>query len=144
MHDIYLKVAARFKERILEVWKSEETMKVEWAKHLEHVPFSRTDHWQSILYHMFRDCWLEAGPAANVEPTGYDRLYVLRLLYPTLDYNIFSQVLLNLQHYNGMAYMTVDANREIKRLEDEWKKKQITLTLPGERLLGAADTMSKA
>jgi hypothetical protein len=143
MQEIYQKVANCFKKRILEVWKSEETMRAEWEKRLSHVPFSRTDHWQAILYHMFRDCWMEAGPAVKVEPTGYDRHCVLKLLHPLLDYNIFSQILLNLQHYNGMAYQTADAQKEIQRIEKEWKKKQSTLLRPGERPLGAADTMVK-
>ncbi len=143
MHDIYLKVANRFKERILEVWRSEESLKKEWERRFEKLPFNRTDHWQAILYHLFRECWLEAGPLVKVEPTGYDRLYVLKLLHPLLDYNIFSQVLLNLQTYNGMAYQSMDAAAEIKKIEAAWIEKQPLLLTPGERPLGSADTMVK-
>lgn len=135
MQDVYQRVADRFKDRILEVWQNEESMKVEWNRKFEKIPFSRTDHWQVILYHLFRDCWREKGPEVVVEPTGYDRLAVLKLLHPLLDYNIFSQVLLNLQTYNGMAYQTADATKEVERLQVTWKDKVSSLIEPNETLL---------
>lgn len=147
MQDTYQKVAVRFKERILEIWQSEETMKVEWGRRFSAVPFNRTDHWQAILYNLFRECWKDAGEAAGkFEPTGYDRLAVLRLLAPLLDYNIFSQILLNLQTYNGMAYLTTDAAREVERVKAEWHSQATSLRSPGEPPLdpfAATSTMIK-
>jgi len=45
-----------------------------------------------------------------------DKLQIMRYLHHLLDYNIFTQVLLNLQGYTGMFYMTGDAQAEIERM----------------------------
>ena len=86
------------------------------------LPFDRTDHWGGLLWRVFRDCWLEAGPEVRGEPTGHDRNCVLKALAPLLDYSLFTQAMLNLQGYAGMAYQARDAEADIKRLQDEWPK----------------------
>lgn len=147
LQEMYERVAVRFAERITEIWKSEDSMKVEWERRFKSLPFSRTDHWQAILYHLFRDCYHEVGPTIKLEPTGFDRLSVLLQLHSKLDYNIFSQVLLNLQTYNGMAYLTADAAKESERIKETWKEKVSSLLTPGEKALdpmGPKPTMIKS
>jgi hypothetical protein len=122
MQEIYQRVADTFAARINEVFLSEETLAAEFKKSFEHLEFSRTDHGSTLLNKMFRDCWKTSGPEAAVEPTGYDKLAVLRCLYHLLDYNLFTQVLLNLQSYTGMAYLTKDAEDEIEKLKASWPK----------------------
>lgn len=122
MQEIYQRVADTFAARINEVFLSEETLAAEFKKSFEHLEFSRTDHGSTLLNKMFRDCWKTSGPEAAVEPTGYDKLAVLRCLYHLLDYNLFTQVLLNLQSYTGMAYLTKDAEDEIEKLKSSWPK----------------------
>lgn len=53
-----------------------------------------------------------------------DRLQIIRALQPLLDYNIFTQVLLNLQGYTGMHYLTGDAQKELDRMKADWQTKQ--------------------
>jgi hypothetical protein len=120
--DIYRRVARLFAERIDALFASEETLKAQFESLFPKLPFDRTEHWGGIIWKVFRDCWLEAGPAVKGEPTGYDRNSVLRLLAPLLDYSLFTQVLLNLQSYAGMAYQARDAEADIQKLQDEWPK----------------------
>lgn len=122
MQEIYQRVADTFAQRINEVFLSEETLEAEFRKNYEHIEFTRTDHWSGILYKMFRECWYMAGPEVKSEPTSYDRLAALRCLYHIIDYNLFTQVLLNLQTYTGMAYMTKDAEDDMERMKEAWPK----------------------
>jgi hypothetical protein len=122
MEEIYNRVAETFAARIHEVFLSEETMDAEFKKTFELLKFDRTDHGSTMLYKMFRDCWVAAGLEIKSEPTSYDRLAVCRKLYHHLDYNLFTQVLLNLQTYTGMVYLTDDATREMEKLKADWPK----------------------
>jgi hypothetical protein len=122
MLEIYKAVAARFVERINEVFASEESMEAEFKKNFEYLDFTRTDHWAAIIYKLLRDSWIEAGPATKVEPTSFDKLVILKWAHPLLDYNLFSQVLLNLQGYTGMAYAVADAEKELEQLKFGWSK----------------------
>ncbi len=122
MENVYQRVADAFANRIQEVFNSEETMNAEFKKSFDYVEFNRTDHGSTMLYKMFRDCWHACGPEIKCEPTGYDRLAVCRKLYHLLDYNLFTQVLLNLQSYAGMVYQTEEATKEIEKLKETWPK----------------------
>ena len=122
MQEIYLRVADTFAARIHEVFLSEDTMRAEFAKTFTHLSFDRTTHGSTLLSKLFRDCWKTSGPEAGFEPTGYDKLAVLRLLYHQVDYALFTQVLLNLQSYTGMAYLTADATAEMDKLKAAWPK----------------------
>lgn len=119
---MYEKIAKHFADRINAVFESEATLEAEFKKNYENLPFDRTDFWQGILYGLMRESWFAAGPGVQTEPTGMDRLKILRAAHPLLDYNLYSQVLLNLQTYNGMAYQSGDAEKEIERLKEEWPK----------------------
>lgn len=120
MNEMYTKVAQQFADRINQVFESEATLEAEFKKNFDILPFDRTEHWGGIIYGILREQWLEHGPAVKSEPTGYDKLTILRALHGILDYNLFTQVLLNLQGYTGMHYMTGDAEKEIARLKATW------------------------
>lgn len=122
MAEVYQRVADTFATRINEVFLSEETMQAEFHKTFEHLDFDRTAHGSTLLSKIFRDCWYVSGLEVKSEPTGYDKLSVLRCLYHQLDYSLFTQVLLNLQSYTGMAYLTEDATNEMEKLKDAWPK----------------------
>ena len=134
MADIYDRVASRFRDYIGAVFQSDQTLENEWKRNFESIPFDRTSHWQTILYRALRACWLEAGPEVKAEPTTYDRQMVLRALHPTLDYNLFTQVLLNLQTYNGMTYQVADAEKERETLREAWKDRHPSPFDPGARM----------
>jgi hypothetical protein len=122
MQETYQAVARDFAGRINAAFESEATLEQEFRRNFEQLPFSRTDHWAGIVYNILRESWLSVGPAVKSEPTGFDKLAVLRASHGLLDYNLFTQVLLNLQGYTGMAYQTGDAEKEIARLQEAWPK----------------------
>ena len=119
MNEMYQAVAKVFVERINALFESEKTLETEFKRLYSALPFDRTEHWAGIIYGVLRDAWFEKGPAVKSEPTGMDKLQIVKHAQPLLDYNIFTQVLLNLQGYTGMHYMTGDAQREIDRLKNE-------------------------
>jgi hypothetical protein len=122
MQEMYAQVAKLFADKINVIFESETTLQAEFQRHFDQLPFDRTKHWAGIIYLVMRECWLEAGPEVRSEPTGYDKLSILKQVHPLLDYNLFSQVLLNLQNYTGMHYMTGDATKEIARMRETWPK----------------------
>src|ERR1700723_3138132 len=126
MQEIYQRVAKRFAERINGIFESETSLEAEFKKNFDQLPFDRTEHWSGILYNVLSECWSEVGPEVKSEPTGFDKLTILREICVShiLDYNLFSQVLLNLQGYTGMHYLTGDAAKEIARLKEAWPKDQ--------------------
>lgn len=108
-------------------------------------PFDRTEHWGHIIEVLLNEAWFEKGPAVKMNPTAMDKLKIIRALHPLLDYNLFTQVLLNLQGYTGMFYMTGDAQKEIERLKDEWKKRNATLDpfAPKSKMLKQAEAITE-
>lgn len=125
--DFYGDTAKLVAERIDTLFSSEETMQAMWKVLYGDFPFDRTEHWGHIIEVILNESWYEKGPAIKMNPTPEDKLKIIRALHPLLDYNLFTQVLLNLQGYTGMFYMTGDAQKEIARLQDEWKKKNAKL-----------------
>jgi len=122
MDEIYQRVAERLGQEVDALFASEESLRARFEALFPKLPFDRTSHWAGIMWKAFRDAWLEAGPEVKGEPTGYDRNCVLKRLAPLLDYSLFTQVMLNLQSYAGMAYQARDAEADIRRLQDEWPK----------------------
>ena len=145
MQEIYQRVAERFAARINEVFESEASLETEFRRYFaktqaevsteDHfksvateiaaapsgVVFSRTDYWNGIIWKIFEAAWLEVGPEVKSIPTGYDKLMILKLVHPLLDYNLFTQVLLNLQGYTGMQYAVSDAQAEMAGIKGAWK-----------------------
>lgn len=147
MHDqdqdrLYQRVANNFAATISSLFDSEDTLKAKFSELFPGLEFSRTDHWGGIIYKVFRDCWMEMGPEVKGEPTGYDRNVVLTKLHGhrLLDYNLFTQVMLNLQSYTGMAYQAQDAEEDIKKLEEEWKGKEKSPFSAGARMVKLSHT----
>ena len=145
MQAIYQRVAEKFVAKVNIVFLSEESLEGEFRRYFAKsepslsteghfkdvaatisstptgVAFTRTDYWNGIIWRMFEEAWLEAGPEVKSTPTGYDKLTVLKLAHPLLDYNLFTQVLLNLQGYTGMRYAVSDAEKELAGIKDGWK-----------------------
>ena len=164
MLEIYGRVAKLFSERIDTIFSSEETLKAEFQQFFalpavgadpeEHfksvaaqlqqnptgVEFSRTDHWAGIIWKILESAWLEAGPEVKSMPTGYDKLMILKLAHPLLDYNIFTQVLLNLQGYTGMKYAVGDAQKELAGIKGSWKHPKLDPFAPKAKKIKEAKT----
>jgi len=123
---MYTAVAALFAQKIDALFASEQSLEQKFKSMYAGLPFDRTEHWSGIIWGVLRDAWNEAGPVVKSEPTGMDKLKILKAAQDLLDYNLFTQVLLNLQGYTGMHYMTGDAKNEIARLKTAWDSSKFT------------------
>ena len=140
--EIYKRVTNLMAARVNQIFESEDSLKEEFLKRFPGISFNRTDHWGSILYVLLRDCWLEAGPEVKAEPTGYDRNVILKRITPLLDYNLFTQVMLNLQSYLGMAYQALNAEKDLKTMEEGWKNASRSPFSPGSKMVKISANMT--
>lgn len=164
MQAIYQRVAEVFAAKINSIFESEETLRAVFqqffAKSVVEVPlgehfksveaefqktpagveFSRTDYWNAIIWRVLEASWLEAGPEVKSTPTGYDKLTILKLTHPLLDYNLFTQVLLNLQGYTGMRYAVGDAQAELSGIKNNWKHPKLNPFVPKAKKIKEAKT----
>lgn len=124
MNELYQAAARHMAARIDALLASEQALEAEFKRLYPSLPFDRTDHWAHVFESVLNEAWVEKGPAVKGNPAPTDRLHVIRALRPLLDYNLFTQALLNLQGYTGMHYLTGDAEKEIERLRGEWKAKE--------------------
>jgi hypothetical protein len=124
MDEMYQAAAKHFAERVEAMFASEQTLEAAFKLLYPGLPFDRTDHWAHVFETLLNEAWDVKGPVVKGNPTAMDRLHIIRALHPLLDYNLFTQVLLNLQGYTGMFYLTGDAQKEIDRLKEYWKSRQ--------------------
>ncbi len=164
MQEIYQRVAELFTTKINSVFESEASLEAEFkrfftrnipevdteghfksvADQFKAIPggmeFSRTDYWAGIIWKILEEAWLEVGPEIKSAPTGYDKLTILKLTHPLLDYNLFTQVLLNLQGYTGMRYAVGDAQLELAGLKESWKHPKLDPFAPKAKKIKEAKT----
>jgi hypothetical protein len=124
INEMYQAAAQHLAAQLDALFSSEAKMEEVFKILYPGLPFDRTDHWAFVFESLLNEAWYDKGPVVKSNPTPMDRLQIIRALQPLLDYNLFTQVLLNLQGYTGMHYLTGDAQREIDRLKDDWKLKQ--------------------
>lgn len=117
---IYDTVAAAFAARMEEVFSTEDSLKVLWNRHLPGLPFDRTERWNTILLRELEAAWKQYGPVVKSPLTSADRLDLLDLLAHKLDYNIFSQVMLNLQNWGMLSYRVATAEEDHKAIAAKW------------------------
>jgi hypothetical protein len=138
MEQLYNAVALTFAKYIKDSFATEESLEQLFHTYYPMLEFSRTDHWSGILRKELSRAWFNAGPDIKSEPIGQDVKGVLSHLYKYLDYNLFTQVLLNLQVYAGFGYSVPDAKREIEQMEAKYKGKDLTPFAPKAKMLKIA------
>lgn len=127
---IYKRVAEDFAKRIHTIFETEDTMKQHFHSVFKALEFDRTDHWRGLLGKLLTDVWFEKGPEVRAVPTPHDQEMILAELYRLLDFNLFTQVMLNLQKYMGFAYNIAEAKKQLAALEDFYKGKEKTPFAP--------------
>jgi hypothetical protein len=129
MHEIYLRVAHALSADVRHVFGSEENLKSFFCQDMGLDPklaatfdFDRTDGWDVRLRNLFDKVWKSAGPEVKTSSTGYDRLSVLRLIAKNdlLDYNLFTQVAMNLIPHTGYTYDLVAAAHAAVEIQEKW------------------------
>ena len=123
MNELYQAAAQQMAGQIDTLFSSEKTMEDFFKLLYPGLPFDRTDHWAHVFETILNEAWYAKGPVVKSNPAPLDRLRIIRALQPLLDYNIFTQVLLNLQGYTGMHYLTGDAQKELDRMKADWQLK---------------------
>lgn len=122
----YVDTAAKFAEQINIHFATEDTLKALFESYFPGLPFDRTDHWNGILTRELYKAWYEAGPAVKSNPVQQDIFKILQelhMMYKILDYNLYTQVAMNLQNYVGFAYQASDATLELAELKKKWDAK---------------------
>jgi hypothetical protein len=144
MEEIYQAAAQEFASKVDALLSSERAMEEFYKILYPGLPFDRTDHWAHAFDTLLNEAWYAKGPVVKSNPTPIDRLRIIRHAQPLLDYNLFTQALLNLQGYTGMFYLTGDAQKEIDRLKEEWKTKQYKLDpfVPKARMVKQAEAVT--
>ena len=122
-HEFYWKVAETFASRVKTIFASESSLTAAWTAHFPAIPFDRTDKWNLILQRELSAVWGVDGPPVKSSMTAFDRTQVLHFLADLLDYNLFSQVLLNLQSWALLRYRADTADADTKALEAKWAGK---------------------
>jgi hypothetical protein len=120
---VYENVAQVYAASIEEAFTSEETLSKLHEKTFPGLPFDRTDRWHLILSRELLRCWNEQGPVVKAGITSVDRREILLHLSNLLDFNLFSQVLLNLQDWALLRYRVGDAQADTEKLQTKWAGK---------------------
>lgn len=132
--DTYERVTAKFAERVNYLFQSEETLRECFLSHFPRLEFDRTNHWSGILHKELDRVWREHGPDPNASVQTYDRLQVVSCLVDYLDFNLYSQVALNLQNWGVIQY-GADIPVELKKMEEKWNKRTVTPLSPGATMI---------
>lgn len=132
---IYHKVAAAYRTRILEIFVSEDSLKACFTKHFNNLPFDRTNYWSGILFKELDACWREHGPEKLAGLTSHDRFEILDTLSDYLDFNLYSQVALNLQNWTLITYQGGDVEKQLEAIKKKWDKYSSTPLSPGAKMV---------
>lgn len=138
LSDMYHRVAEVFASRIEEMFSSEESLKAAHNKHFPALPFDRTERWHLTLHKELQAVWRQHGPAVTISMTAADCGHVLRRLATLLDYNLFTQVLLNLQDWHLLRYRVTDAESIMSKLEGKWAGRKPSPFDPKAKMFKAA------
>ena len=134
----YTNVATAFAARINEIFTSEDTLKACFEKHFKMLPFDRTNYWSGILFKELDACWREHGPEKLAGLTSHDRFEILDTLSDFLDFNLYSQVALNLQNWSLISYQSGDVEKQLDTIRKKWEKFSSTPLDPNAKMVKEA------
>lgn len=121
VQSLYKRVALAFAARVDDIFQSEATLKAAHDKYFSALPYDRTQHWDTILRKELAEDWNEFGPEVKSSPTQWDQRMILWHLSQHIDYNLFSQVLLNLQPGVLAPYQTAAMQEHIEALKKKYE-----------------------
>lgn len=142
--DFYDVVAQQFATVVKLFFASEESLQACWTRHFPALPFDRTDKWNLILQRELGYMWAEYGPVVKSSMTSADRTIILDCLAGYLDFNLFSQVMLNLQSWALLRYRVGNAEEDTKALEAKYAGKKPSPFEPKAKMFKVAADESQA
>ena len=131
IEDIYARCAHAYAARINEIFMSEETLKACFFSHFKTLEFSRTERWSSILFQEMDSVWREQGPDKLASLTTHDRFSILDALSDYLDFNLYSQVALNLEDWTLVTYRGEKVEVQTEKIKEKWAKFSSSPLSPG-------------
>jgi hypothetical protein len=137
---LYMDTAQAFAERVDEIFASEETLTKAYREHFSALEFDRTSHWNTILRGELKKAWEQHGPVVKSSLTLFDETRILTHLNCFLDFNLFTQVLLNLQPSTLLSYHSGDASATIEKLQAKWASKSPSPFDPKPKMFKTAAT----
>ena len=138
--DMYARVAHAFAARMHDIFQSEETLKAAHEKHLKMLAFDRTQHFNTILSRELQECWKAHGPAVKSPMTDWDFRAIMRNLANYLDYNLFTQVYLNLQPALLAPYATHMQQADMEGLKKKYEGKTPSIFDAKAKMVKSAST----
>lgn len=126
MHDtvesLYNAVAQDYAGELHKIFANEETLQEAHKKYV-HAEGDRTNgKWNVVFSSMLREAWVRAI-VVHSTPTGSEASEILKRLAALLDYNLCSQVYLNMQQWQGVRYAAADAVYDQQELLKKWSGK---------------------
>jgi hypothetical protein len=118
---IYDRVAKHLAARVNTIFASEASLQAAYEDFFPGLPLDRTMHWDLVLRRELVRCWEQRGPEVKGGITLFDENYILNCLAYQLDYNLFTQVMLNLQPSSWLRYRSGDAEVTIEQLRSKWE-----------------------
>lgn len=140
---LYERVATTFAQRIERIFESEETLQAVYTEYFSVLPFDRTERWNSLLRREMVHAWRVSGPETGGSMTAADQQHVLAALASKLDYNLFTQVYLNVQQ-PFIYYAADDAEKALNDLKTKWEDKKPSPFDPKPKMLKAATVEEQA
>jgi hypothetical protein len=136
---LYRSVGEKFACRVDEALSSEKSLAKLWEDNFPGFPLNQTEAWNVILTRELAKLWRQFGPEIKTELTDYDIQKILRELYSILDYNLFSQVYLNLQP-SLFYYATKEARIKMAEMQVAWKDQDLDPFSPKAKLIKEASS----
>ena len=138
---MYRKVAETLADKVKSTWSTEDSLKAEFTRNFPSMEPDRTSHWGAIVSNLLEESWGVSGPEVKSKTVSYDRCEILKHLHSILDYNLFTQVLLNLQNYGTFAYRVADAENDVSLLKSSWpKESKLNPFAPKSKMIKTAST----
>ncbi len=114
---LYTDVSETLATRVKVIFATEESLQATYGKYFSALPFDRTERWDTILRRELRDSWKEHMQGSMT--LADERAVLLKLAF-LIDYNLFTQVLLNVQPAGLISYRGEDATKKAEQLQAKW------------------------
>lgn len=134
------RVALAFAARVDDIFTSEATLQAAHEKYFQATPFDRTQHWDTILRKELAEDWKEFGPDVKSSMTEWDQRMILWHLSQVLDYNLFTQVMLNLQPGVLVPYSTTTQCADLEALKKKYEGKTPSIFDAKAKMVKSAST----
>jgi hypothetical protein len=123
--DVYYYVAKSLADMIHTGFDSEAEMQRLWVESGFTKEFDRTKDARTLIHSLLNRAWEEQGPIVKVNPVQADIDAIANHLFLMLDFNLYTQVYLNLQPIGLLRFDAVPAIERAKAAQAKWADKTL-------------------